>query len=173
MQLQGVGNSCVPSANLAACTGSGRKERGLPGTQVPATLGWRALILSWEGTALPLIWEKKGREEETRKVLAGLMPQELGLFRAALVRCQEGPGVHLLLRGSAAQNRVPETVSSGGDGGLRGLGVIIGRILPGLSPALAASSAPRLPPSPGPVDGDVGTFCTTRSEFCALRARSS
>jgi hypothetical protein len=51
------------------------------------------------------------------------MPQELGLFRAALVRCQEGPGVHLLLRGSGSSEPGTRDGSLGGDGGLRGLGV--------------------------------------------------
>ena len=52
-------------ANLAECTGSGRKERGAAwGRRFQVLWVLRALILSWEGTALPLIWEKKGREEE-------------------------------------------------------------------------------------------------------------
>lgn len=52
-------------ANVAASTGPGRKERGAAGGRSFELLRVRqALLLSWEGTALPLIWEKKGREEE-------------------------------------------------------------------------------------------------------------
>ena len=43
----------------------GRKKRGAAGGHSFELLRVRrALLPSWEGTALPLIWEKKGREEE-------------------------------------------------------------------------------------------------------------
>ena len=111
-------------ANLAACTGPGRKERGAAGGRRFQLL-WvrRALILSWEGTALPLIWEKKGREEEHGRSSLAWFPRNW-ISRAVLVRCQEGPGVHLLLRGPGSAEPGTRDCSLGGDGGLRGLGVI-------------------------------------------------
>lgn len=56
-----------------------------------------------------------------------------------------------------------------GDEGPAGL-VLLGRILPGL--VLSSCGELCTPPATlsRPVDGDVGTFCTTRSEFCALRS---